>query len=135
MIYEVLRIQLHGDGAEIDVVEIGLQRQALKRAPPFAGRYDSTISPFIRRFWLQLRITGQVRENGFQSRSWTPRIYDIGTLDLHPAKQIAQGRSVIRFAIGGANGETRVDRLPAHGEFRSFGATKITEVLKSFLVI
>ena len=57
MVYKKLRIQHDGDGAEIDVVEIGLQRQTLKRAPPFAGRNDSTISPFIGRFWLQIRIT------------------------------------------------------------------------------
>ena len=120
--------------AEIDVVEVGLERQALKWAPPFAGSNDSTISPFIGRFWLQIRITAQVRGNTWRG-SWTPRICDIGTLDLQSAKQIAQGRSVIRFAVGGANGQSRVDWLPAHGELRSFGAAEITEVVKSFLVI
>ena len=63
VVYKVLRIQDGSDGAKIDVVEIGLQRQALKRAPPFAGCNDSTISPFIGRFWLQISITAQMRGN------------------------------------------------------------------------
>ena len=134
MVYKILRIQDGSDGAKIDAVEIGLQRQALKRSPPFAGRNDRTISPFIGRFWLQIRITAQARANDWR-RSWTPRICDNGIVDVPSAKQIAQGRSVIRFAVGGANGQSRVDRLPAHGELRPFGATEITEVVKSFLVI
>ncbi len=48
------------NGAEIDVVEIGLERQTLKRAPPFAGRNNSAISPFIGRFWLEIAITAKV---------------------------------------------------------------------------
>ena len=52
MVHKELWIQDKGDGAQIDVVEIGLQRQTLKWAPPFAGRNDSAISPFICRFWL-----------------------------------------------------------------------------------
>ncbi len=63
VVYKELRIQHGSDGAKIDVVKIGLQRQALKRAPPFAGRNDSTISPFIGRFWLQIPITAQMRGN------------------------------------------------------------------------
>ena len=73
VIYKILRIQHDSDGTEIDVVEIGLQRQALKRAPPFAGRDDSAVSPFIGRFRLQIRITAQIRGNGFPG-SWTLRI-------------------------------------------------------------
>ena len=70
--------------AEIDVVKIGLQRQALKRAPPFAGRNDSTISPFIGRFWLQIRITAQMRGNCWRG-SRTPRIrYILRSLYLTP---------------------------------------------------
>ena len=49
------------DGAEIDVVEIGLERQTLKRPPPFAGRNNSTKSPFIGCFWLEIAITAKVR--------------------------------------------------------------------------
>ena len=60
MIYKELRIQHDGDGAEIDVVEIRLQRQTLKRAPPFAGCNDGAISPFICRLWLQIRIAAQM---------------------------------------------------------------------------
>ena len=48
------------------MVEIGLQRQALKRAPPFAGRNDRAISPFIGRLRLQIRITAQIRGNVFR---------------------------------------------------------------------
>src|SRR4030095_4878149 len=87
VVYKDLRIQDGSDGAEIDVVEIGLQRQALKWGPPFAGANDLAISPFIGRFRVQTGITTQIRENGFQnSRIWTPRIDDIGSLDLHSAK-------------------------------------------------
>ena len=63
MVYKIVRIQTGCDAAQIDVVEIGLQRQALKRAPPLAGRNDGTISPFIGSLWLQIRITAQVRGN------------------------------------------------------------------------
>ena len=73
MVHEELWIQDSGDGAEIDVVEIGLERQTLKRAPPFAGRNNSAISPFIGRFWLEIAITAKVRRN-FRCGSRTPRI-------------------------------------------------------------
>ena len=61
MIHKELGIQEHGDTVKIDVVKIGLQRQALKRTPPFAGRNNGAIGPFIGRFWLEIRITARIR--------------------------------------------------------------------------
>ena len=86
VIYKELRIQEHGDAVKIDVVKIGLQRQALKRTPPFAGRNDGAIGPFIGRFWLQIWITARMRGNYWRG-SCTPRIkYRPQTCTVYPAE-------------------------------------------------
>src|SRR3984893_13778901 len=97
------------------MVKVRAHGQTLEGAPPFAGRDDRAISPFISGFRLQIGVaTNRLLDLRFTRLH---RISDSRERLRRAAEQLTQSRSMERLIVSGANcpgGIQKVAPSPGH---------------------